>query len=142
MSSVDLGRWADALMAQYRDRDVNGNALFPISSPDPDDVRDVERLLVPMDRHPADFLRRYRPPATCMALGLVSAGWAAPIDSPVRPSAHPDAKRILQVTVIGRGGGTASRIRWPDGSVIDPGPPGFGRVLDVLRAAMRRAAAA
>ena len=142
MSSVDLGRWADALIARYRDRDVNGNALFPISSPDPAEVPDLGDLLVPMDRHPVDFLRRYRPSATCMALGLVSAGWAAPMDSPVRPSAHPDAKRILQVTVIGRGGGTASRIRWPDGSVMDPGPAGFGRVLDVLRGAMRRAAAA
>ncbi|MEN3273827.1 MAG: hypothetical protein V7636_2588 [Actinomycetota bacterium] len=104
MSLVDLGRWADALIAEYGDRAVNGNALFPFSSFDPDDIADIEELLVPMDRHPA--------------------------------------QRILQVTVIGRGGGTASRIRWPDGSVIDPGPPGSGRVLDAPRAAMRRPAAA
>ena len=142
MSPIDLGRWADALMARYCDRDVNGNALFPISSADPDDVEDVEQLLVPMDRHPVDFLRRYRPPAACMALGLVSAGWAAPMNSQVRPSAHPDAQRIVQVTVIMRGGATSSRIRFPDGSVVDPGPGGFGRVLDALRAAMRRTAAA
>ena len=142
MSQVDLGRWADALMAHYRDRVVNGNALFPIAAPDPDDVDDIEQLLVPMDRHPVDFLRRYRPSSRCTALGLVSTGWAAPIDSPVRPSAHPDAQRILQVTVIGRAGGTAARIRWPDGSVVDPGAGGVGRVLDALRAAMRRRAAA
>lgn len=142
MSLVDLGRWADALIAQYGDRNVNGNALFPISCCRPDEGGDLEELLVPMDRHPADFLRRYRPSATCLALGLVSAGWAAPMDSPVRPSAHPDAKRILQVTVIGRGGGTSSRIRWPDGSVVDPGPVGYGGVLDALRAALRRPAAA
>ena len=122
MSLVDLGRWADALVAHYGDRDVIGNALFPISSFCPDDVGGVGSLLVPMDRHPADFLRRYRPPATCLGLGLVSAGWAAPMDSPVRPSAHPDAKRILAITVIARGGGTAGRIRWPDGSEDRPPP--------------------
>jgi hypothetical protein len=64
------------------------------------------------------------------------------MDSPVRPSAHPEAKRILAVNVIGRGGGTAARVRWPDGSVTDLGPGGVGRVLDALRAAMRRASTA
>src|SRR5688572_21153442 len=96
MSTLDVGHWADTLLARYAGHDRMGNALFPI-------IRNGSQLdcdFVPLDRHPADFLRRYRRPATCVALGLVSGGWAAPMDSPVRPSAHPDAKRVVQCVVL------------------------------------------
>lgn len=139
MSTVDLGRWADRLIDRYAGLDVIGNALFPITVPtDPSSALECE--MVPLDRQPVDFLRRFRPPSSCVALGLVSAGWAAPIDSRVRPSAHPDAQRILQVIVAAADGGVAARVRFPDGSVVDPGP-GHGRVLDAVLAALQRRAA-
>lgn len=134
MSPVDVGRWADTLMARYADHDVTGSALFPL-------LADGELEMVPLAGHPAEHLRWYRPPADCIALGLVSAGWAAPIDSPVRPSAHPDAQRVVQAVVVARDGAVGARIRFPDGSVVDPGTPGTGRVLDALRRSLRRLAA-
>jgi hypothetical protein len=138
MSTVDVGHWADTLLARYDGRDLIGNALFPIT------IVGVEVRcdFVPMDRHPVDFLRRYRRPWDCVALGLVSAGWAAPMDSPVRPSAHPDAKRIVQAVVLADDGSVAGRIRMPDGSVVDPGAAPVGRVFDALRRALRRPIAA
>lgn len=140
MSLIDVGQWADLLIRRYAGQDVIGNALFAFTRPaDPSAAPHVE--MQPLDRHPADFLRRFRPPPSCIALGLVSAGWAAPIDTPVRPSAHPDAQRILQAVVVTLDRGVGARVRYPDGSVVDPGP-GYGRVLDALRAALRRAAAA
>lgn len=139
MSAVDLGHWADRLIDRYAGLDVIGNALFPIMAPT-DAPGSLEAEMLALDGHPVDFLRRFRPPDGCVALGLVSAGWAAPIDSRVRPSAHPDAQRILQVIVVEPGGGVAGRVRFPDGSVVDPGP-GHGRVLDVLRAVLQRRAA-
>lgn len=139
MSLVDLGHWADTLIDRYAGQDVIGNALFPITRPtDPSAPPEVEML--PLDRHPVDFLRRYRPPSSCIALGLVSAGWAAPIESRVRPSAHPDAQRILQAIVVTPDGDVAARVRLPDGSIVDPGR-GHGRVLDALQAALQLPAA-
>jgi hypothetical protein len=70
----------------------------------------------------------------------VSTGWAAPIDSPVRPSAHPDAQRVHQAVVLDRAGVLLGRMRHPDGTIIDLGRGGHGRVPDALRSAMRRAA--
>lgn len=139
MSLVDVSHWAETLINRYAGQDVIGSALFPITRPaNPSEPLEVETL--PLDRHPVDFLRRYRPPSACVALGLVSAGWAAPIDSRVRPSAHPDAQRILQAIVVTPGGDVAGRVRLPDGSIVDPGP-GRGRVLDAVEAALRRPAA-
>lgn len=140
MSTVDVGHWADALMKRYAGHAVIG-ALFPLTRPD-DPTAELEVEMIPLDGHPADVLRRSRPPLSCVALGLVSAGWAAPIGSRVRPSAHPDAKRIVQSLVMARDGSVGARVRMPDGSVVDPGGGGYGRVLDALRAALRRPAAA
>jgi hypothetical protein len=142
MSVVELGYWAEIIMEKYADCDVIGSALFPITQAAvPSAEHELE--MIPLDGHPADCLRRYRPPASCVALGLVSAGWAAPMDgSRVRPSAHPEAKRVVQVVVVARDGDHAARPRMPDHSIIDPGRGGRGRVLDALRTAIRRPAAA
>jgi len=140
MSLVDVDHWADTLMKRYDGLDVIGNALFPITLPTHPSA-ELETELVALDRHPVDYLRRYRPSPRCIALGLVSAGWAAPIDSTVRPSAHPDAQRIVQAVVVARDGQVGSRLRFPDGRVVDGGSGGYGRVLDALRAALARQAA-
>ena len=139
MSRVDVGQWADTLIVRYAGHDVIGNALFPITRPS-DLSAPLEIEMHPLDRHPVDFLPGFRPPPSCVALGLVSAGWAAPMESRVRPSAHPEARRVLQAVVVTPEGDVGARVRLPDGSVIDPGPL-HGRVLDALRAALRRPAA-
>jgi hypothetical protein len=136
MSVVDVHAWVDTLMGRYADRDVTGSALFPLT--ERPNGADLDCKMVPLDRHPFDYLVSYRPPRGCVALGLVTAGWAAPIDSPVRPSAHPDAQRILQALVIAADGQEAARLRYADGRIVDPGQGGYGRVLDALRAAVRR----
>ena len=139
MSRVDVGQWADTLIGRYAGHDVIGNALFPITrSSDPSAPLEIE--MHPLDCHPVDFLPTFRPPPSCIALGLVSAGWAAPMGSQVRPSKHPDAQRVLQAVVVTPDGEVGARVRMPDGSVIDPGRL-HGRVLDALRAAVLRPAA-
>jgi hypothetical protein len=139
MSTIDVGRWADTLMARYADRVVIGNALYEIAAhADPAVALELEPHA--LDCHPVPFLRTFRPAPSCVALGLVSAGWAAPMGSRVRPSAHPEAKRILQVVVVTSDGEVGGRVRFPDGSIVDSGP-GYGRVLDALRSALRRRAA-
>ena len=139
MSGPDLGRLADLLIAHVTDLDVLGAALFPFRA---DDVveADLPELRIPMLGHPVDHLRSYRPPTGCVALGLVCGGWAAPIDSPVRPSAHPDAQRVVQAVVLGRGGEPVGRIRFPGGRVNDAGSGGYGRVPDAMRRALHWAA--
>ena len=139
MSAPDLGRLADLLMAHVTDLDVLGAALFPFRADDIDEP-DLAALRIPLLGHPVDHLRSYRPPTGCVALGLVCGGWAAPIDSPVRPSAHPDAQRIVQASVLGRDGELVGRVRYPDRRVIDTGRGGYGRVPDAMRRALRRAA--
>jgi len=139
MSVSEIGRLADLLIRRYGTPDVNGSALFPFTRVDVDED-ELDALLIPLRQHPADHLRRFRPPVGCIALGLVSTGWAAPIDSPVRPSAHPDAQRVHHAVVLGRNGALHARMRRPDGTVLDMGSGGYGRVPDGLRSAMRRAA--
>ena len=130
MSIIDVDHWADTLINRYADHDVIGNALFPLTLAHAGAANPPEPI--PLDDHPVPFLARYRRPPGCLALGLVSAGWAAPIDSKVRASAHPDAQRILQCVVLACDGAIGGRLRMPDGT-IHVGAPGYGAVLDALR---------
>src|SRR5438876_9249583 len=129
MSAVELGRLADLLIHRCTEPNMTGSVLFPFVHADVEE-KDLDGLMIPFQEHPADHLRRYRPPFGCVALGLVTAGWAAPMDSPVRPSAHPDAQRIVNAVVLGRDGLLVGRLRLPDGSIMDPGRGGQGRVPD------------
>lgn len=38
--------------------------------------------------------------------------------------------------VVACDGAVGARLRMPDGSIVNPGKDGFGRVLDALRAAL------
>lgn len=142
MSHVDVGRWADTLLHRYADRRITGSMLFPLIQPAaPGGDLILER--VPLGGHPVHALRRYRPPTGCVALGLVSAGWAAPMDdSGLLPSAHPDAQRVVQSFVLASSGAMAGRLRYPDGHVLETGEDGQGRVVDALTAALCRRRAA
>src|SRR5438874_242581 len=120
MSAVELGRLADLLIHRYFEPNMTSSVLFPFMHADVEED-DLDGLMIPLREHPADHLRRYRPPVGCVALGLVIAGWAAPMDSPVRPSAHPDAQRVVQSVVLGRDGLLVGRLRLPDGTIMDSG---------------------
>jgi hypothetical protein len=139
---LDFNHLVDLLITSYSGPNTTGSALFPFTLSNSVDL-DLDAILVALDCHPVDFLERYQGPPDLIALGLVSGGWAAPIDSKVRPSAHPDAKRIVTACVAGVDGTIVDRIRMPDGSVINPSKkePGFGAVPDALRAALWRTAA-
>ena len=90
--------------------------------------------LRPLDCHPVDALMRLRVPPSWVGLGVVCGGWAAPLDGG-RPSAHPDAQRIVVVVLVGRDGAVVSRMRWPDGTVISE-VPADGEVLQAMRLAL------
>ncbi|HUQ40836.1 MAG TPA: hypothetical protein VM030_11850 [Acidimicrobiales bacterium] len=140
MSTVPVGVLANLLLRVYTDRELTGSDLYTFGQP-VDAADEVDIGVLHVDGHPTDYLGDFRPGADCVALGLVSGGWMAPLDSTVAPSAHHDALRVLQVFVIGRDGGIASQVRLPDGSVRDMGADVVGRVPAALRAALRRSAA-
>jgi hypothetical protein len=138
MSDVDIERWADALIARHPSVDLIGHELVVIVDEQPDSWPRPGVRPMRSQRHPVDRLRRYRVPAEARALGLVCGGWWAPMDDGIMPSSHPEAKRIVQAVVMDRSGTMTGRVRNPDGSVIDLGRGGVGRVPDALRAALCR----
>jgi hypothetical protein len=127
----DLGLTADALIDQYGRPTLGATLLrlerHPVSG-------EISVRMRPLKRHPVDALRRFRAPASWIGLGLLTGGWAAPLDG-TRPSAHPEAQRITQVVVVDRGGRVESRVRFPDGSIMREAPS-VGAVLDAMRAAL------
>lgn len=136
METTVLERWADVLLEALRTHEP-GATLVRL---DQDGAGDFELALRPVDTHPVEALAQLDRPVPCHALGVATGGWAAPMGS-VRPSAHPEARRIFQVVLVGRDGVVVSRVRYPDGSVMTE-PPGAGAVLDALRAALGLSAAA
>lgn len=136
MSGPTLDRLAAVLLEAF-DTNEHGATLLRI---DDDGSGEFDIGLMPIDCHPVDALEVVDVPASCTALGVATGGWSAPI-SDLRPSAHPDAQRIFQVVLVDRAGTVASRVRYPDGSVLTA-PPSEGAVLDALRTALRRAVAA
>ena len=138
MSLNDLGLTADLLIREF-DEAVVGSSLVRFVQCD-DDPDQVEIGIRPLDGHPSDELAGFRAPESWVALGLVSGGWVAPLGA-VRPSAHPDARRITQVVLVDRQGRVESRVRFPDGTIMRE-PPSVGAVLDLLRVALGVADAA
>lgn len=133
MSPNLLGRWADVLLKAF-DAPVVGATLvrFVRCEDAPDEF---ELGLLPIDGHPVEMLVGFRAPADWLALGVITGGWAAPLDGS-RPSAHPEARRVTQVFLIDRDGVTASVLRYPDGSIQRLPGPAEGAVPDALRAAL------
>ena len=132
MSYIDLGRVADLLFDQLGEPLVGSYLVRLVLD---ERVSGGPELAVrPLDGPPAEALAGFRAPAAWSAIGLVCGGWAAPMDG-VRPSAHPDARRISQVILLGRDGTIASRVRYADGSVLRAAPAS-GAALDALRFAL------
>ena len=97
---------------------------------------DVEIGVLSLDGiHPAKLLDGFEAPAEWFALGLVTRGWAAPVDAG-RLSRHPARWRVTTTVLVDRAGTVAGRSVGDDGTVIVPGPPSGGRLLDLLRAAL------
>ncbi len=90
------------------------------------------------DEHPLDHLLGFVAPAEWRAVGLVSYGWAAPLDgepaATLPPSEHPERVRVRSVHLVGRDGAEAATTAFEDGRAIDQ--PSGGVVADSLRRAM------
>jgi hypothetical protein len=137
METTVLERWADVLLEALRTNEP-GATLVRL---DRDSAGDSELALRPIDTHPVEALAELDQPMRCHALGVATGAWAAPMGSSVRPSAHPEARRVFQVVLVGQDGSVVSRVRYPDGSVMTE-PPGAGAVLDALRTALGLSAVA
>ena len=91
------------------------------------------RVLGPGE-HPLDHLLGFVAPETWSAMGLVCFGWASPPAgdaSGLRPSEHPDRRRVRVVSLLDRHGEERATATLDDGSVVDE--PGVGTVSDALR---------
>jgi hypothetical protein len=77
------------------------------------------------------------PPSDCLALVLVTTGWAAPLDDDggcsTRPSRHPDRRRSHTVTAMGNDGEIVSVLRVADEAPEVLTGECYGRVPDALR---------
>ena len=101
----------------------------------PDAPEEVELGVLSLDElHPAELLEGFEAPASWVALGLVTSGWAAPIDGG-RPSRHPARRRVTTTVLVDRAGNIAGRLRWEDGTVLDIAPP-EGELVRLLLTAM------
>lgn len=140
LTLVGLESWADLLLTAFIGCGPGDASLVRLVEP-PGASGDVELGLLRLDgAHPCEVLDELLVEPACVALGVAAGGWAAPLgplvrDGPIRPSAHPDAERILQVVLVARSGEVVSRVRFPDGTVLTA-PPAEGAVLSSLREAL------
>lgn len=114
-----------------------GNRLVRVEIPEGDTdafdlgFRDIEE-------HPTRALLGFTAPPSWRVLGLIGGAWAGPLADPgelqTRPSAHPDGARVRMIILQARTGVSASRLRWPDGRIIES--PGEGMIEDCLRRAV------
>lgn len=133
MFPSDLERWVDVLIESFASETVGG-WLLRLSRPDDGADDELEFGVLPIEGHPSDFLAGFRAPASWLALGVAGGGWLGPIGR-LRPSAHPEGRRIFHVVMVDRDGHVAGRVRLPDGSIMTE-PPGYGAILDSLRVAL------
>src|SRR5438128_2457786 len=82
------------------------------------------------------------PPDGCCAIAFESGGWAAPVDDEVgitiRPSQHPQRRRVHQTTLVfGEGGADISVVRC-DGEPPQVMTGGIGTIPELMRACWRR----
>jgi hypothetical protein len=64
-----------------------------------------------IDGHPLDHLLGFTAPAQWDALGVCCEGWAAPMDSGVRPSKSKGRMRVRSTHIVGRNGVEAAGMR-------------------------------
>lgn len=136
MTLTGLHTWADLLLEAFAGAGPADACVVRLAQL-PGSPEEVELGLLRLDgRHPTEVLHELLVDGECVALGVACGGWAAPMhDGGARPSAHPDAERILQVVLVGRGGEVVSRVRFPDGTVLTE-PPAVGAVLEALHHAL------
>ena len=104
MRVLDLDPWVEILEAVLPDHQ---NGLLIRLVPDGDHI---ELGLLPLDGlHPSELLDGFVAPPEWAALGLVTRGWASPMDG-MRPSQHPARRRIVGTYLLDRAGNTAGRI--------------------------------
>ena len=84
---------------------------------------------LPEDTHPVDELWGFVAPDSWLAIGVVTYGWASPMDG-VRPSQHPERCRVRATILVDRSGRQAASATLEDGTCIDE--PGEGLIGDVL----------
>ncbi|HEX7166333.1 MAG TPA: hypothetical protein VF230_05060 [Acidimicrobiales bacterium] len=99
-----------------------------------DDEFELGMLDLPYGSHPISELLGFVAPPSWEAIGLVTYGWGAPADR-VRPSEHPERRRVRLVTLVDRDGREAATASFDDGTVIDESPEGV--LTDVLRRCLR-----
>lgn len=96
---------------------------------DPDSF-DLGLKDLPDDAHPVDELWGFQAPASWLAMGVVTFGWASPMDG-VRPSQHPERTRVRATILMTRDGRQVTTASFEDGTAIDE--PGEGLIGEVLR---------
>lgn len=85
---------------------------------------------LPEDAHPVDELWGFEAPPSWLAMGVVTFGWASPMDG-VRPSQHPERTRVRATILMTRDGRQVTTASFEDGTAIDE--PGEGLIGEVLR---------
>jgi hypothetical protein len=80
------------------------------------------------------------PPDRCVAIAMECCGWAAPMDDMdgvMRPSEHPERRRIHHTCLVFGAGADISVVRYEGGEPMLM-HDGVGAVLDLLRACWSR----
>jgi len=104
--------------------------LIKVEEVDEPAAFDLGMKELPEGSHPVEELWGFRAPPTWLAIGVVSYGWAAPMDG-IRPSLHPERSRVRATILVTREGRQLSTATFDDGRAIDE--PGDGMIADVLR---------
>jgi hypothetical protein len=84
---------------------------------------------LPADVHPVDELWGFVAPDSWLAIGVVTYGWASPMGG-MRPSQHPERRRVRATILVDRSGRQVASATMDDGTCIDE--PGEGLIGDVL----------
>lgn len=106
------------------------HVLIKVVEGDDPDSFDLGLKDLPEDAHPVDELWGFEAPASWLAMGVVTFGWASPMGA-VRPSQHPERRRVRATILMTRTGRQVTTASFEDGTAIDE--PGEGLVGDVLR---------
>ena len=89
----------------------------------------------PIDGHPLNTLLGFTAPPEWLAIGVCAEGWAASLDSGVRPSKSKGRMRVRNTTLVARNGAVASGMRLA-GSELEQMGEGVGTILDALKRAV------
>lgn len=138
------------MFVEKPDWNSSETALVRLGEPEPSGDFEIGYLDLRGD-HPTEALFGLVAPDEWWALGVIASGWMAPLEgeglefgtSTIRPSAHPDAVRVMTAAFVARDGTFVSRAEAADGYTIghDAGEP-IGIVPDALRRCFRLPTAA